>query len=74
LHEVRSPSQAGWLGPFIEDEMRAVGQLKAQGSIKSVYRRAAGPGTVIITEGENIAAIRECMNTLPFRRRGAHDA
>jgi hypothetical protein len=54
------------LGPFIEDEMRVVGQLKAEGSIKSVYRRAAGPGTVIIAEGENIAAIRERMNTLPF--------
>jgi mevalonate pyrophosphate decarboxylase len=54
------------LRPFIDDEMRVVGQLKAEGSIKSVYRRAAGPGVVIITEGENIAAIRERMNTLPF--------
>jgi hypothetical protein len=54
------------LGPFIDDEMRKVGQLKAEGSIKSVYRRAAGPGTILILEGESMDAIRERMNTLPF--------
>jgi hypothetical protein len=54
------------LGPFIDDEMREVGQLKADGSIKSVYRRAAGPGTILILEGESMDAIRERMNTLPF--------
>jgi hypothetical protein len=54
------------LGPFTDDEMRKVGQLKADGSIKSVYRRAAGPGTILILEGESMDAIRERMNTLPF--------
>jgi hypothetical protein len=58
------------LGPFIDDEMRVVGQLKAEGSIKSVYRRAAGPGTILILEGESIDAIREHMNTLPFVVKG----
>jgi hypothetical protein len=46
--------------------MRVVGQLKADGFIKSVYRRAAGPGTILILEGESMDAIRERMNTLPF--------
>jgi hypothetical protein len=54
------------LGPFIDDEMREVGQLKADGAIKSVYRRAAGPGTILILEGDSMDAIREGMNTLPF--------
>jgi hypothetical protein len=54
------------LGPFIDDEMRVVGQLKADGFIKSVYRRAAGPGTILILEGESMDVIRERMNTLPF--------
>jgi hypothetical protein len=58
------------LGPFIDDEMREVGQLKADGSIKSVYRRAAGPGTILILEGESMDAIRERMNTLPFVVKG----
>ena len=54
------------LGPFIDDEMRVVGQLKDEGVMKALYRRAAGPGVVIILEGESMDAIRERMNTLPF--------
>jgi hypothetical protein len=54
------------LGPFIDDEMRVVGQLKDQGVMKALYRRAAGPGVVIILEGESMDAIRERMNALPF--------
>jgi hypothetical protein len=34
--------------------------------MKALYRRAAGPGVVIILEGESMNAIRERMNTLPF--------
>jgi hypothetical protein len=33
--------------------------------MKAVYRRAAGPGTVIILEGDSMDALRERMNTLP---------
>jgi hypothetical protein len=54
------------LGPFIDDEMRVVGQLKDEGVMKALYRRAAGPGVVIILEGESMDAMRERMNTLPF--------
>jgi hypothetical protein len=54
------------LGPFIDDEMRVVGQLKDEGVIKALYRRAAGPGVIIILEGETIDAIRERMDILPF--------
>jgi hypothetical protein len=54
------------LGPFIDDEMRVVGRLKDEGVMKALYRRAAGPGVVIILEGKSMDAIRERMNTLPF--------
>jgi mevalonate pyrophosphate decarboxylase len=54
------------LGPFIDDEMRVVEQLKAEGVMKALYRRAAGPGVVIIVEGESMDAIRERMSELPF--------
>jgi uncharacterized protein YciI len=54
------------LGPFIDDEKRVVEQLKADGVMKAAYRRAAGPGTVVILEGESMDAIRERMSTLPF--------
>jgi hypothetical protein len=61
-----SISEPHKLGPFIDNEMRVVEQLKAEGLMKAVYRYAAGPGTVIILEGESMNAMRERMNTLPF--------
>jgi hypothetical protein len=54
------------LGPFIDDEMRVVKRLKDGGVIKTTYRRAAGPGVLLILEGESIDAIRERIETLPF--------
>lgn len=53
------------LEPILDDETRVVEQLKAEGVIKTLYRRAAGPGVVVILEGESMDAIRERMNTLP---------
>jgi len=34
------------LAPYRDDEMRVVGELKAEGVIKTAYRRAAGPGAI----------------------------
>ena len=34
------------LAPYVDDQMRAVRQLKAEGVIKSAYRRTAGPGAI----------------------------
>jgi hypothetical protein len=61
-----SISEPDRLGPFIDAEMRVVGQLKDEGVMKAIYRRAAGPGVVIILEGQNMDAIRERMSALPF--------
>jgi hypothetical protein len=36
--------------------------------MKALYRRAAGPGVVIVLDGESMDAIQERMNTLPFVR------
>ena len=54
------------LGPFVDDEMRVVKQLKDEGAIKALYRRAAGPGVLLILEGDTIDAIRERVDPLPF--------
>jgi uncharacterized protein YciI len=54
------------LGPFTDAENRVAGQLKAEGVIKAVYRRSAGPGNFCILEGESLEAIQERMNTLPY--------
>jgi hypothetical protein len=54
------------LAPYLEDEMRIFGKLKAEGVIKSGYRRAAGPGGYFLLEGSSIAAVRGRVETLPF--------
>jgi hypothetical protein len=54
------------LAPFVDDEMRVVDELKGEGVMKAVYRRAAGPGVYLMLEGSSIDAVRDRMDTLPF--------
>jgi hypothetical protein len=54
------------LAPYLDDEMRVVRELKAEGAIKSAYRRATGPGGYLLLEGPSIDALRERVDTLPF--------
>jgi hypothetical protein len=54
------------LSPYLDDEMRVLGELKAEGVIKSAYRRSAGPGGYFLLEGPSIDAVRERVDTLPF--------
>ena len=54
------------LAPYLDDQMRAVRELKAEGVIKSAYRRTAGPGGYLILEGPSSDAVRERVDTLPF--------
>ena len=55
------------LAPHLDDEMRGPQELKAEGVIKSAYRRTAGPGFYFILEGPSIDAVREEIDsTLPF--------
>ena len=55
------------LAPHLDEEMRVLGELKADGVIKSAYRRAAGPGFYFLLEGPSIDGVRERIDTtLPF--------
>jgi hypothetical protein len=55
------------LALHLDDEMRVMRMLRAEGFIKSAYRRAAGPGFNFILEGPSIDAVREQIDTtLPF--------
>jgi len=55
------------LAPHLDEEMRVLHELKADGVIKSAYRRATGPGFYFLLEGPSIDAVRERIDTtLPF--------
>ncbi|MFI5780836.1 hypothetical protein [Nocardia sp. NPDC051570] len=62
-----SISRPDALAPHLDDEMRVMRDLKAEGLIKSAYRRAAGPGFYFLLEGPSIDAVREHIDAnLPF--------
>jgi hypothetical protein len=50
------------LAPYLDDEMRAMRELKADGVIKSASRRSAGPGFYFILEGPGIDAVPRQSN------------
>jgi NAD(P)H dehydrogenase (quinone) len=55
------------LAPHLDDEMRVLRELKAEGVVKSAYRRSAGPGFYFILEGPSIDAVRDRVDAnLPF--------
>ena len=54
------------VAPFVDDEMRVVNELKSEGIMAAAYRRAAGPGVLLILEGPSLDVVQERMNTLPF--------
>ena len=57
------------LAPCMDDEMRVVDELKSQGIVKAVYRRAAGPGVLLILEGPRRASrSRPCASAYQRRR------
>jgi hypothetical protein len=51
---------------IIDGEMRVLGELKAEGVVRSAYRRSEGPGFYLLAEGPSIDAVRERVDTLPF--------
>ena len=55
------------LEPHLDHETRVLRDLKAEGVVKSAYRRSAGPGFYFILEGPSIDFVRERIDaTLPF--------
>ena len=66
VHAKGSITKPDALAPYVDDEMRVVGELKEEGVIKGLYRRAAGPGVYLMLEGSSIEAVRVRMETLPF--------
>ena len=61
------PDDPDALEPHLVQEMRVLRDLKAEGLVKSAYRRSAGPGFYFILEGPSIDSVRERIDaTLPF--------
>ena len=44
---------------IIDDEMRVVGELKAEGVVKSAYRRSDGPGFYLLADPAWVKRLRD---------------
>jgi hypothetical protein len=51
------------LAPYVDDEMRVVEELEAEGTMKALYRRSAGPGVYLLLEGSSLDAVRDRVAT-----------
>jgi hypothetical protein len=54
------------LGPYLEEETRVLGELKAEGVNNAVYRRTNRPGVDFILERSSVDAVGERVDSLPF--------
>jgi hypothetical protein len=58
------------LTPYLEAEIRIVGELKAEGVLKALYRRTAESASYLILEGSSIDGVANQINRLRFVSEG----
>jgi muconolactone delta-isomerase len=57
-------------GPFMADEAAAIAELRAQGTVTSVFKRVAGGGVFTIVEAASPDEADEQLGRLPLVREG----
>jgi muconolactone delta-isomerase len=57
-------------GPFLAEEAATVQQLRAEGTVKAVFKRASGGGVITIVEAASPEEAAEQLGRLPLVREG----
>jgi hypothetical protein len=57
-------------GPFMAEEAAVVKQLRAQGTVRAVFKPASGGGVISIVEAATLAEAVEQLGRLPLVREG----
>jgi muconolactone delta-isomerase len=57
-------------GPFMAEESAVLAELRAQGTVTSVYRRAAGGGVFTMVEAASLDEATRQLGRLPLVREG----
>ncbi|TWP43311.1 hypothetical protein FKR81_42665 [Lentzea tibetensis] len=57
-------------GPFLADEGAVLEQLRAQGTVKAVFKRVFGGGVVSLVEADSVEQAVEQLARLPLVREG----
>ena len=71
LHATGAFTDFDAIGPYLEEEMRVVAELNAEGVIKSVYRRLTdGSGVFMIVEADDPGDANKRLGRLPLVANG----
>ena len=54
------------IGPYIDEEMKILADLKGEGVVEHAYRRSQGPGVFIIANARDLGDAQRQLGRLPF--------
>jgi len=58
------------IGPYIDEEMKILADLKTEGVVEHAYRRSQGPGVFLIVNADDLGDARQQLGRLPFVAQG----
>ena len=54
------------IGPYIDEEMKILADLKGEGVVEHAYRRCQGPGVFMIANANDLGDAQRQLGRLPF--------
>jgi hypothetical protein len=66
FHATGAVSDPSKIGPFIDEEMKILADLKGEGVVEHAYRRSQGPGVYLIVNADDLEDAQQQLGRLPF--------
>jgi hypothetical protein len=66
FHATGAVSDPSKLGPYIDEEMKILADLKSEGVVEHAYRRSQGPGVFLIVNANVLGDAQQQLDRLPF--------
>jgi uncharacterized protein YciI len=54
------------VGPFVDDEMRVLNELRKEGRVKAALRRKHEPGVFLVVDADNVEDAKFELDRLPY--------
>ena len=70
FHATRAVSDLSKIGPYIDEEIKILADLKGEGVVEHAYRRSQGPGVILIVNASALGDARQQLGRLPFVAQG----
>jgi hypothetical protein len=66
FHATGTVSEPAKLGPYVDEEMKILADLKGEGVVEHSYRRSQAPGVLLIVNAADAADAQRQLARLPF--------